>query len=112
VVGDQDPEVAIAQASDQRLDLLDGDRVDAGEGLVEQEDRRIARERARDLEPAALASRERVRQVVAEVREVELLHQLVGIGAWSTREIGIASSTASRLWRTFMRRKMLGPAAG
>jgi lipopolysaccharide export system ATP-binding protein len=41
----------------QRLDVADGDRVDAGEGLVEQDEGGLARQRARDLAAPPLAAK-------------------------------------------------------
>jgi hypothetical protein len=40
VVRDQDAQVAIGQFADDALDLLDRNRVDAGEGLVQQDEAR------------------------------------------------------------------------
>src|SRR5205085_3694889 len=59
VIGDQDADVAILEIPDQVANVLDRNRVDAGEGLVEQHDRGIGGERAGDLAAAALAPGQR-----------------------------------------------------
>ena len=46
VVGQEDAEAAFLEHVDQVLDVLDGDRVDAGERFVEQEEARVGRDRA------------------------------------------------------------------
>src|SRR5258708_2469555 len=49
VVGDENADAALFQVADEVLNITDGDRVDAGEGLVEQHVGRTRRQRARDL---------------------------------------------------------------
>src|SRR5260221_292483 len=56
VVGDQDADAAIGEMADQILNVADGDRIDAGEGLVEQHVIRTRRQRARDFDAATLAA--------------------------------------------------------
>ena len=75
VIGDQDAETAIAQLADHRLDVGDRDRIDAGERFVEQEKRRLRRDRARDLHAPALAAREAVAARVDEFAQTELFQQ-------------------------------------
>ena len=58
VVGDQHADAAILQMAHQLADVVDGDRIDAGEGLVEQNVGRMGRERAGDLDAAPLAARQ------------------------------------------------------
>src|SRR2546422_5586570 len=78
VVGDQDADPAVAQPRDDLLDVGDGDRVDAGEGLVEQQVLRRRHQRARDLQPPALAARQGVGRVRRQGGQVELGQQLAG----------------------------------
>src|SRR5215472_785063 len=59
VVGYQHPDAAIGQMPNQPLDFHHRLRVDPGEGLVEQHVAGAAGERACDLDPTALAARER-----------------------------------------------------
>src|SRR5690606_36789336 len=80
VVGDQDRDAAGGELAEDLLDLLDRDRVDAGEGLVEEEELRLDRERAADLEAAALAAGEGLGEGVGEVGELQLLEGAVGAG--------------------------------
>ena len=56
VIGDQHADVALLQLADQLANVGDGNRIDAGKGLVEKDDRRVGRERARDLAAAPLAA--------------------------------------------------------
>ena len=53
-------------------------RVEAGGGLVEQQQLGLVDERARDREPALHAARQRVDEVVAPVGELHELEQLLG----------------------------------
>ena len=56
---------------DDALDLDHGDRVDAGERLVQQDEARLRRQRPRDLDAAALAAGQRHCRRIAEVVEPE-----------------------------------------
>src|SRR5215208_5524249 len=75
VVGDQHADAAAGETADEVLDVADGDRVDAGEGLVEEHEGRLAGQRPGDLAAPALAARERDRRRLAQPRDVELLEQ-------------------------------------
>ena len=77
VVGDQDGDAVLPQFADDLLDAVDGDRVDAGERLVQQDDLGIGDQAAGDLQPPALAAGERDGARLAEPVDVELLEQLV-----------------------------------
>src|SRR6185503_19024647 len=76
VVGNQHPDAARFQETDDLLDVPHRQRVDACEWLIQQDERRLGAERTRDLEPPALAARKRQRGVLAQVRNVELGQQL------------------------------------
>ena len=69
VVGDQNPDAALAQLGDDRLDVEHGDRIDAGEGLVEQHEGRRGDQRAADLDAAPLAAGQRVGVVLGQMRD-------------------------------------------
>ena len=56
VVCNQHPDAAVGQVPDQLLDVADGYRVDAGEGLVEKYERGPRRQRAGDLAAPPLAA--------------------------------------------------------
>src|SRR5690606_28333220 len=66
------------QVVDECLDLAYRLGVDAGERLVKQQEVRVYRQAPGDLEPAALAARERVRAVVRQMADVELVEEGVG----------------------------------
>src|SRR5437868_7503668 len=58
------------------LNIGDGNRVDAGERLVQQDEFRGNDERPCDFRPPALAARERVRWRLREGSQVQLREQL------------------------------------
>ena len=57
VVGDEHADAARLEKADDALDLDHGDRVHAGEGFVQQDEARLGRQRACDLDAAAFAGR-------------------------------------------------------
>jgi hypothetical protein len=65
------------QVLDYALDIQHRQRVDAGERLIEQDEPRLGRQRARDLDPPALAARQAMPQAVAHMADVQLLEQLL-----------------------------------
>ena len=77
VVGDQDAHAALAQVLDDLLYIGNGERVDARERLIEQDELRLKRKAARDLDATALAARELRAATVADVPDVELLEESV-----------------------------------
>ena len=58
-----------------RLDVLDGDRVHAREGFVEQDERRVDGHGARDLRAAAFTARKLDAEALADLLQAELLDQ-------------------------------------
>ena len=58
MVGDQHADAAFSQMFDDALDIDHGNRIDAGEGFIEQYEARFGGERARDLDTAPLAARQ------------------------------------------------------
>ena len=77
MVGDQDADAARLEEADDLLDVDHGDRIDAGKRLVQQDETRARRERARDLDAAALASGQRKRRSIGEMRDRQVLEQSV-----------------------------------
>ena len=65
--------VEVADARDQRFHES---RIHPGAGLVQQDDRRVAHEDARQLEELFLASRERLGGIVSQGRQVHELEDL------------------------------------
>ncbi|CAM2148347.1 hypothetical protein PT2222_10477 [Paraburkholderia tropica] len=78
VVRDQHADVALLQELHDFLDFEHGDRVDARERFVEQNEARIGRQRARDFHAAAFAARQRQRRILAQVRDLEFVEQRFG----------------------------------
>src|SRR5262245_17711118 len=76
MVGDQDPDPALLEEANGPLDVKHGDRIHAGEWLVEEYKRRLRRKRPGDLNPAALAARQRESARIPEVGNVQFLEQL------------------------------------
>jgi hypothetical protein len=56
VVGNQHPDVAFLEEADDLLDIEHGDRIDAGERLVEQNETRIGGQGTGDFDSPALTS--------------------------------------------------------
>src|SRR5690606_15885900 len=77
VVGNQHADAAPREVAHQLLDVADGDRIDAGEGLVEQHEGGTRRERARDLDAAAFTARERDGGRLADALDAELVEQAI-----------------------------------
>ena len=75
MIGDEHADPAMAQSRDDRLDVVDRDRVHAGKRLVQQQELRLGHERTRDFEPAALATGELVGFLPAQVLDGELVEQ-------------------------------------
>src|SRR5204862_2920021 len=73
VVGDQYADAAVSQAGDDGLDIVYGDRVHAGERLVQEHELRVGHEGARDLEPSALSSGELERLLAPQVLDGEFV---------------------------------------
>ncbi len=75
VVADQHADAAVAQAGDDGLDVVHGDRVDARERLVEHHELRLGHQRPGDLEAPPLAAGQRVRLAVPQVLDLKLVQQ-------------------------------------
>ncbi len=71
VVGDEDADVFLFKFIHDRLDIFDGDRVDAGERFVEHYEARVDGETSGDFGTTAFATGELVAEVFANFSEVE-----------------------------------------
>src|SRR5262249_11204211 len=80
VIGDEYADAALLEKPDDLLDIEHGDRVYAGEGLVEQYERGARRERTRDLDATPLAARQRQSGRLPQARAVEVAPQHRGTG--------------------------------
>src|SRR5690606_24121333 len=63
------------EVMDDLLDVANGNRVDAGERLVEQDELGVGRQGASNLYPAAFATGQAHAEIVADMADVELLQQ-------------------------------------
>jgi len=77
VVGDQDPDAHVAKLADDRLDVQNGDRIDSGERLVQQDETGSDRQRAGDLQATPLAAGELIPPGPPHRDEIEVGDQLV-----------------------------------
>jgi hypothetical protein len=73
----QDADAALAQMLDDPLDVQHRDRIDAGEGLVEQHEARLCGEGPGDLDAPPFSAREADTRAVPDMRDMELLQQFV-----------------------------------
>ena len=76
MVGDQDRQAGFAQVDDDLLHVVNRDRIDAAEGLVEHEQLRFCHQRPRDREPPFLAAAQGQRLVLGDPLDPELMEQL------------------------------------
>src|ERR1044071_3524983 len=67
VIGDEHADPAVPEVGDDLLDVDDGNGVDAGEGLVEEDEGRVGGQGATDLEAAPFSAREGVGGLALEV---------------------------------------------
>src|ERR1700712_635530 len=75
VVGDQDADALGLEMVDDLFDVAHGDRVDARERFIQQDEFGRCCQGAGDFDAASLTARKAHAQVVADVRDVELLKQ-------------------------------------
>ena len=76
VVGDEHADATPLEKAHDALDLDHRDRVDAGEGLVQQDEARLRGQGTGDLDAAALAARQRQRRRGAQVVDAQVAQQL------------------------------------
>src|SRR5207302_1540063 len=94
VIRDQDADAAVPQAGHDGLDVVHGDRIDAGERLVQQHELGRGDERTGDLEAAPLTARQLEPLLTPQVLDGELVEQaleavrLLGIAQWQGLENG------------------------
>ncbi len=77
MVGDQDPDAHVAKLADDRLDVQNGDRIDSGKRLVQQDETGSDRQRPGNLQATPLTARELVPLRTSHRDEVEVGDQLV-----------------------------------
>ena len=72
MVGDQHADVPFLQLGHDALDVLHGDRVHPGEGLVQQDEARVGGQRPGDLGAASFPTAQHIAAVGAHMPEPEL----------------------------------------
>ena len=78
-----------------------------GERLVQQDEARMARQRARDLHAAAFAAGQADRRAVAKMPDVQIVQQVVQrLFAWCRSRVPFSSSTACTFSATVSLRKI------
>ena len=97
MIGNEHADALVGQVLDYSLNIGDGEGVDAGKRLVQQDESRIRRQGAGDFHPAPFAAREAQPQAVAYMADVQLPQQLI-----QTRACGAASSSPGRVSRMAM----------
>ena len=76
VIGDQDAKSAFFQSPDDFLHFVNGDRVNAAERFIEQQQLRTGHQRAGDFQSALLAAAEGVGLVFGQSRQVQFVEQV------------------------------------
>ena len=77
VIGNQDTDAGTFQVENDFLDFEHLDGIDAGKGLVQQQEMRIDCQRSGNLHPPPLAARQCVTFVMPDLIQTQLLNQLV-----------------------------------
>ena len=98
VVGHEHPDPSLAQLADESVDLGHGDRIDAGEGLVQQHEAGGRGKRPRDLDAAPFAPGQVLTAYRAQVLQPERPHELQADGP---RRPASRSRRSSRTARRF-----------
>src|SRR5699024_701916 len=77
VIGNEHADAASGQMTDDALDIEYRNRIDPGEGLIQQDEARVGGQGAGDLSPPRLATGQTDAAGVAQVADVELFQQAV-----------------------------------
>src|SRR5262245_27566406 len=77
VISDEHADAVLFEMLHQLTDFADGDRVDAAERLVEQHERGLCRQSARNLDAAALAARKSEGRGAAQMLDGEFGEEVV-----------------------------------
>src|SRR5258708_13544944 len=80
MVRDQYPDIALPQEADDFLDVQHRDRIDPGEGFIEQDEGGLGGEGPGDLEAAALFAGQADGRAVAQVGNVQIVQQRIELG--------------------------------
>src|ERR1700735_3956004 len=77
MVGDQNADAASGQLANDALDVEHRKRIDAGKGLIEQDEARLGRQCPRHFDPAALPPGQRQATGIAHMADAQFLEQLL-----------------------------------
>ncbi len=75
MIGDEHADAPATKTRHDRLDVADGDGIDAGERFVQQEELGPRDQRPRDLEPAPLSTGQLVGTHVVQMGDGEIVEQ-------------------------------------
>ncbi len=75
MVGDEHTDAALLEMGDDALDLADRDRIDAGEGFVEQDQARLGGQGTGDLAAAAFTAGQAGAELVGHVAQLQFVEQ-------------------------------------
>ena len=76
MVGDQHAKTTVAQMLDDAFDINNGNGVNPGKRLIQQNEFRISGQRAGDFNAAAFTAGQRLTEAVAQMLDVKFFHQL------------------------------------
>ena len=95
VIGDQNANAALLEETDDALDFDHRDRIDAGKGLIKQDEAGLRRQGASDLDATALTTRQGQCRRLAQVLDAQVLQQTrqtlldLVLGQWLARIIAL-----------------------
>src|SRR5262245_54222591 len=75
MIGDEDADIARRQVTDDALDIEHGDRIDAGEWLIEQHELRLCGKCPCNFHTATFAARQALPEAVPDVADVQLIEK-------------------------------------
>lgn len=106
MIGNQHADVALLEEADDFLDVEHGNRVDAGEWLVEQDEARLGGQCSGNLDAPPLTAGQGGRWTVADVADMQILDQVAGATLNFRRRISLQLQDGTDIFSvTFSLRK-------
>ncbi len=81
MVGDENADTRVFEVFDDTLNVADGFRIDAGEGLIKHDEHRFGDQAASDFESSPFAAREIARDALTKSSQAELFEKFVDSGS-------------------------------